>query len=103
MNNVEWFGQTMFVQNSSFGRYAPPAAAWESMSADNPHNPYGVDDAYGLFRWVGIGTRDGNVDDYNIDLTTGLRGDLDWNNASWEVYYHRNKADLVNTTFLMLV
>ncbi|WP_212748214.1 hypothetical protein [Pseudoalteromonas sp. S4389] len=63
------------------------------MSADNPHNPYGVDGAYGLFRWVGIGTRDGNVDDYNIDLTTGLRGDFDWNNASWEVYYHRNKED----------
>ena len=91
--NVEWFGQTMFVQNSSFGRYAPPAAPWAGMSADNEHNPYGEDGAYGLFRWVGIGTRDGNVDDYNIDLTTGLRGFLDWNNASWEVYYHRNKAD----------
>ncbi|MCF2922743.1 TonB-dependent receptor plug domain-containing protein, partial [Pseudoalteromonas sp. APAL1] len=91
--NVEWFGQTMFVQNSSFGRYAPPAAPWTGMSADNEHNPYGEDGAYGLFRWVGIGTRDGNVDDYNIDLTTGLRGFLDWNNASWEVYYHRNKAD----------
>ena len=83
----------MFVQNSSFGRYAPPAAPWTNMSADNEHNPYGEDGAYGLFRWVGIGTRDGNVDDYNIDLTTGLRGFLDWNNASWEVYYHRNKAD----------
>jgi iron complex outermembrane receptor protein len=83
----------MFVQNSSFGRYAPPAAAWENMAADNPHNPYGEDGAYGLFRWVGIGTRDGNVDDYNQDLTAGLRGDLDWNNASWEVYYHHNKAD----------
>jgi iron complex outermembrane receptor protein len=92
-DDIEWFGQAMFVQNSSFGRYAPPAAAWENMSADNEHNPYGVDGAYGLFRWVGIGTRDGNVDDYNIDLTTGLRGELDWNNASWEVYYHRNKAD----------
>ncbi|BED88687.1 TonB-dependent receptor [Pseudoalteromonas sp. MM1] len=92
-DDIEFFAQTMFVQNSSFGRYAPPAAAWENMSADNPHNPYGVDGAYGLFRWVGIGTRDGNVDDYNQDLTAGLRGDLDWNNASWEVYYHHNKAD----------
>ncbi|MBQ4831665.1 TonB-dependent receptor [Pseudoalteromonas sp. MMG010] len=91
--SVEFFAQTMFVQNSSFGRYAPPAAAWTDMSADNEHNPYGEDGAYGLFRWVGIGTRDGNVDDYNQDLTAGLRGDLDWNNASWEVYYHHNKAD----------
>ena len=92
-DDIEFFAQTMFVQNSSFGRYAPPAAAWENMAADNPHNPYGEDGAYGLFRWVGIGTRDGNVDDYNQDLTAGLRGDLDWNNASWEVYYHHNKAD----------
>ncbi|KPZ57946.1 MULTISPECIES: TonB-dependent receptor domain-containing protein [unclassified Pseudoalteromonas] len=92
-DDIEFFAQTMFVQNSSFGRYAPPAAPWENMSADNPHNPYGEDGAYGLFRWVGIGTRDGNVDDYNQDLTAGLRGDLDWNNASWEVYYHHNKAD----------
>ncbi|MEP4891102.1 MAG: TonB-dependent receptor [Aliiglaciecola sp.] len=91
--DVEWFGQAMFVQNSSFGRYAPPAAPWVNMSADNPNNPYGVDGAYGFFRWVGIGTRDGNVDDYNQDYTTGFRGNLDWNDASWEVYYHSNIAD----------
>jgi iron complex outermembrane receptor protein len=92
-DDVEFFGQAMFVQNSSFGRYAPPAAAWVDMDADNEHNPYGEDGAYGLFRWVGIGTRDGNVDDYNQDLTAGFRGDLDWNNSSWEVYYHHNTAD----------
>lgn len=92
-NGVEWFGQAMFVQNSSFGRYAPPAAAWQNMTADNPHNPHGVDGAYGLFRWVGIGNRDGNVDDYNQDYTTGFRGELDWNNATWEMYYHYNMAD----------
>ncbi|GEA11768.1 TonB-dependent receptor [Alteromonas sp. KUL49] len=91
--DVEWFGQAMVTQNSSFGRYAPPAAAWTNMAADNPHNPYGVDGAYGLFRWVGIGTRDGNVDDYNQDYTTGLRGIMDWNDAEWEVYYHFNMAD----------
>lgn len=91
--NVQWFGQAMIVQNSSFGRYAPPAAPWQNMSADNPHNPHGVDGAYGLFRWVGIGTRDGNVDDYNQDYTTGFKGDLDWNNAAWEVYFHNNVAD----------
>ncbi|KTF17887.1 TonB-dependent receptor domain-containing protein [Pseudoalteromonas sp. H105] len=90
--NVEFFGQAMFVQNSSFGRYAPPAAPWRGMAADNEHNPFG-EETTGYFRWVDIGTRDGNVDDYNLDLTAGLRGFLDWNNASWEVYYHRNKAD----------
>jgi len=92
-DEIEFFGQAMFVQNSSFGRYAPPAAAWTNMSADNEHNPYGEDGAYGLFRWVGIGTRDGNVDDYNQDYTAGLRGTFDWNNASWETYYHYNQAD----------
>ncbi|WP_414830210.1 TonB-dependent receptor domain-containing protein [Alteromonas sp. H39] len=91
-DEVEWFGQAMFVQNSSFGRYAPPAAPWRNMSADNPHNPFG-EETTGYFRWVGIGTRDGNVDDYNQDYTTGLRGTLDWQNASWEVYYHYNMAD----------
>lgn len=92
-DGVEWFGRAMFVQNSSFGRYAPPAARWDDFGADNKHNPFGVDDTKGFFRWVGIGNRDGNVDDYNQDYLTGLRGDLDWNNASWEVYYHKNIAD----------
>lgn len=91
--DIEFFGQAMFTENSSFGRYAPPAAPWENMKADNPHNPFGVDGAYGLWRWVGIGTRDGNVYDYNQDYTMGLRGDLDWGNAAWEVYYHNNVAD----------
>jgi iron complex outermembrane receptor protein len=95
-DGVEWFGRAMFVQNSSFGRYAPPAARWDDFGADNIHNPYSGSDAEGtkgFFRWVGIGNRDGNVDDYNQDYLTGFRGDLDWNNASWEVYYHRNTAD----------
>jgi iron complex outermembrane receptor protein len=154
-DGVEWFGRAMFVQNSSFGRYAPPAATWDDMSFNNSENPYGVSDdgagfanpatpglawspmftdangdsqyynydadgsstftedadgvktydagvydadqAYqtttGYYRWVGIGNRDGDVDDYNQDYLTGFRGDLDWNNASWEVYYHRNNAD----------
>jgi iron complex outermembrane receptor protein len=92
-DGIEWFGRAMFVQNNSFGRYAPPAAAWNNMPASSPHNPYGTDGNRGYFRWVGIGTRDGNVSDYNQDYLTGLRGDLDWNNATWEVYYHTNIAD----------
>ncbi|MFV7769748.1 TonB-dependent receptor [Shewanella marisflavi] len=92
--DVEWFGRIMFTQNNSFGRYAPPAAPWTNMTADNPHNPYGEDGAYGLYRWVGIGTRDGRVDDYNQDYLTGLRGSISsWNDATWEFYYHYNKAD----------
>ncbi|KGK00935.1 TonB-dependent receptor domain-containing protein [Thalassotalea sp. ND16A] len=160
-DGVEWFGRAMFVQNNSFGRYAPPAAPWRNMGYDNPENPYGISDdglgfanpnttdglawspmftdangdyqyydydengdptyqdndgdgefgegdvynngvwledmAYatttGYYRWVDIGTRDGNISDYNQDYLTGLRGELDWNNATWEVYYHRNVAD----------
>lgn len=93
VEDVEWFGRTMFTQNNSFGRYAPPAAAWNKMAADNPNNPYGVETT-GYWRWVGIGTRDGNVDDYNQDYLTGLRGTLpSLNDASWEFYYHYNKAD----------
>jgi iron complex outermembrane receptor protein len=93
--DVEFFTRAMFVQNESFGRYAPPAAPWSGMSADNPHNPHGVDGAYGLFRWVGIGTRDGNVYDYNQDYLMGLRGfsEVGGLELDWEVYYHRNVAD----------
>ncbi|WP_445777870.1 TonB-dependent receptor domain-containing protein [Shewanella sp.] len=91
--DIEWFGRVMVTQNSSFGRYAPPAATWNNMSADNPNNPYG-EETTGYFRWVGIGTRDGNVDDYNQDYLTGLRGTISaLNDAEWEVYYHHNIAD----------
>lgn len=91
-DEIQWFGRAMAVQNSSFGRYAPPAAPWNNMAADNPHNPFGKV-TKGYFRWVGVGTRDGNVDDYNQDYLMGFRGELDWNNAAWEVYYHKNIAD----------
>lgn len=92
--DVEWFGRVMVTQNNSFGRYAPPAAAWSNLSADNPHNPFGEDGATGYMRWVGIGTRDGNVDDYNQDYLTGLRGTISaLNDAEWEFYYHHNIAD----------
>lgn len=95
-DGIEWFGRAMFVQNKSFGRYAPPAARWDNFGADNAHNPFTGADAEGtkgFFRWTGIGNRDGNIYDYNQDYLTGLRGELDWNNATWEVYYHRNIAD----------
>jgi iron complex outermembrane receptor protein len=91
-DDIEWFGQAMFVQNHSFGRYAPPAAPWNNIAADSPSNPWG-EETNGYFRWVGIGNRDGNTDDYNQDYLMGLRGDLNWGNASWEVNYHNNVAD----------
>ncbi len=91
--NVEWFSRIMVTQNKSFGRYAPPAAAWNKMAADNPANPTGAVTT-GYWRWVGIGTRDGNVDDYNQDYLMGLRGTLPaLNDAEWEFYYHHNIAD----------
>ncbi|WP_019025781.1 TonB-dependent receptor [Colwellia piezophila] len=94
-DDVEWFGRVMFTQNNSFGRYAPPAAQWNDIAADSANNPYPDDGeaSLGLYRWVGIGNRDGNVHDYNQDFLTGLRGELDWGDATWEVYYHYNKAD----------
>ncbi|WP_133469289.1 TonB-dependent receptor domain-containing protein [Paraglaciecola marina] len=91
-DDIEWFGQAMFVQNSSFGRYAPPAAPWYAVPVSSDHNPFD-EEVFGYFRWVDIGTRDGNTDDYNQDYTTGFRGNLDWNDASWEVYFHNNVAD----------
>ena len=91
--NVEWFSRIMVTQNKSFGRYAPPAAAWSKMAADNPANPTGAVTT-GYWRWVGIGTRDGNVDDYNQDYLMGLRGTIpELNDAEWEFYYHHNIAD----------
>ncbi|MFA3789705.1 TonB-dependent receptor domain-containing protein [Aliiglaciecola sp. SL4] len=100
--DVEWFGQAMFVQNSSFGRYAPPAAAIDGIGAvgsedegyfSSTYNPWDETSFRTYIRWADVGVRDGNVDDYNQDYTTGLRGNLDWNDASWEVYYHYNSAN----------
>ena len=94
-DDIEFFTRAMFVQNKSFGRYAPPAAPWANMSADSPHNPYGTDGNRGYFRWVGIGNRDGNVYDYNQDYLMGFRGysELGGLDVDWEVYYHKNIAD----------
>ena len=101
-DEVEWFGQAMFVQNSSFGRYAPPAAPVRGIPAVGSddettlspiYNPWDETSFITYIRWADVGVRDGNVDDYNQDYTTGLRGTLDWQNASWEVYYHYNMAD----------
>ncbi|WP_163934737.1 TonB-dependent receptor [Paraferrimonas sp. SM1919] len=139
-DNVEWFGRAMVVKNSSFGRYAPPAAPWSNMQATNSLNPWGVADdnpeafadpnnpgqswvprntdgnpvdkdgnviAYdpangytsttGYWRWVDVGNRDGNSDDYTQDYVMGFRGELDiLEDANWEVYYHHNTQDNKN-------
>ncbi|GGW74020.1 TonB-dependent receptor [Alteromonas halophila] len=96
-DDIEFWGQAMVVQNSSFGRYAPPAAPIFGVEPEgvlgDVYNPYDETSPQILVRWADVGTRDGNVDDYNQDYTAGLRGSLDWNNATWEVYYHYNKAD----------
>jgi len=96
-DDIEFFAQGMFVQNSSFGRYAPPAAAASNVEPTgvlgDVYNPFDETSPTVYIRWADVGTRDGNVDDYNQDYTAGLRGSLDWQNATWEVYYHYNKAD----------
>lgn len=89
-DDIEWFGRAMIVQSKSFGRFAPPAAGWDTITADNPHNPYG-EETSGYFRWVGIGTRDANTEDTNEDYLFGLRGDN--GSLNWEVYYHENITD----------
>jgi len=105
--DIEWFGRATIVQNKTFGRYAPPAAPWNNMKEDNPHNTYNFADfvdpddedadeaseitTTGYFRWVDIGTRDGNAEDTNQDYLMGFRGDN--GDISWEIYYHQNTAD----------
>ena len=88
--DVEFFARAMFVQNSSFGRYAPPAAAWNNMPADHPSNPFG-EATRGYYRWTDIGNRDGFVDDYQQDYLAGFKGTYE--DVDWEVYYHHNNAD----------
>ena len=88
--DVEFFARAMFVQNKSFGRYAPPAATWDNMPADHPDNPFG-EATTGYYRWHSIGTRDGLVDDYQQDYLAGFKGN--YNDVDWEVYYHHNATD----------
>lgn len=99
-DNLDFFTRMMFVHNRSFGRYAPPAAAFPFIPVGNPNNP-STQDTYGYFRWYQLGPRDNNVDDYAQDYLAGFRGTFG-ETAEWEVAYHYNQADFksVGNTYL---
>ena len=82
-DNIDLYADAIFASNSSFGRYATPAARGPTIPGD-PRNDIGA--TTGWFRWVDIGTRDNTVDDNMIDINVGLKGDTD-GSISWETYY----------------
>ncbi len=90
-DDLELFARAMFSRNDSFGRFAPPAAGWDDIPANSEHNPYD-ETTDGFFRWYQIGTRDGEVTDYQQDYMLGLRGMIN-DNFDWEIAYHKAKLD----------
>ncbi len=90
-DDLELYARAMFSRNDSFGRYAPPAARWNNIPANSANNPYD-EETVGFFRWYGIGTRDGNVTDYQQDYMIGLKGSLG-DSVEWELSYHRARLD----------
>lgn len=90
-DDLELFARGMFSRNDSFGRYAPPAAPYPGIAADDPNNPFDVA-VDGYWRWTDIGARDGEVTDYQQDYMVGLRGYFG-ETAEWEVAYHKARLD----------
>lgn len=96
-DNVEFYSRGLFSRVKSFGRYAPPAAAWNNMPWDHPDVPWDVDalladgsitedaEIYGYYRWTDIGNRDNEVTDYQYDFTAGFRGDIT-DSLSYDAY-----------------
>lgn len=81
-DNVTVYADTLLSENSSFGRYAPPAASGPTIPGD-PRNDVGA--TYGYFRWTDIGPRDNLVTDNLTDINVGLKGDIS-NGVSWDVH-----------------
>ena len=90
-DDIELYARAMLSRNDSFGRYAPPAAGWSSIPANSTHNPYD-EETKGYFRWYQIGTRDGNVTDYQQDYMVGLKGSIG-DTTEWEFSYHKARLD----------
>jgi len=89
--DISLFARGMYSRNDSFGRYAPPAAVWNNIAADNEHNPLGVE-ATGFYRWYGIGNRDTDITDFQQDVMVGLKGSTG-DTVEWEVSYQKAKLD----------
>ena len=103
-DDVSFFANALFSKVDSFGRYAPPAAAWSNMPRDYADVPFDVDaliadgtvtedvEVNGYYRWTNIGPRNNFVTDTQYDLTLGFRGDLD-NGVSYETYAQRGRYE----------
>ncbi len=113
VDNVQVFGTALFSTVDSFGRYAPPAAAWRNMPADYKEVPYDIPalladgtitEDYrltGYYRWTNIGTRDNSIKDTQYDLVAGLRGNVT-DNVSYEVYAQRSRYDVKDLGYYYL-
>ncbi len=104
-DTMELYVNSLVSRVESFGRYAPPAAEWPGMPADNGDVPFDVDalldagaitDDYfiqGYYRWTNIGPRDNVVTDTQFDFTAGLRGDIA-DGLSYDVYLQDSRYDV---------
>ena len=111
--DTELYARLMVAKNESFGRFAPPAAAWPSPPADHPHNPFDLEQMiadgivtdqaqlWGYYRWDNIGPRNSYVDDLQWDASTGIKGDLR-EGMSYEAYVQtgRYESDELGQYFL---
>ena len=70
-DKVSIYNRTSFVRNESVGRFAPPAARYPGILADDPANPYD-EKVTGYWRWTGIGNRGMHYVDQATDVATEL-------------------------------
>jgi iron complex outermembrane receptor protein len=102
--DVEMYVRGLFSKNDSFGRYAPPAAAWPSPPIDHAHNPYDIaqmisdgvlTDNYTIdatYRWTNIGPRDNYITDTQWDISAGFTGSLT-DNVAFDFYVQSGQYD----------
>lgn len=102
---IELYSSTIVSRVESFGRFAPPAAAWNDMPADYAAVPFDIDalmangtitedfELTGYYRWTNIGPRDNFVTDTQIDSTVGFRGDIT-DSVSYEAYVQKSTYDV---------
>ncbi|GMG87273.1 TonB-dependent receptor domain-containing protein [Biformimicrobium ophioploci] len=102
-DEIEFYTNAIFSKVDSFGRYAPPAAAWNNMPEDYADVPFDIDaliasgdisvdangnpnyEVNGYYRWTNIGPRDGLVTDTQYDFVAGFKGDVS-DTVSFDVY-----------------
>lgn len=111
-DNMELYVRSLISRVESFGRFAPPAAAWENMPEDYADVPFDIQalldagditvdpvtgepnyEITGYYRWTNIGPRDNFVTDTQTDFTFGLRGDIS-ENVSYDIYAQDSSYDV---------